>query len=341
MRSSSNRAGTRTVKKSTRSSLPASDDAHSRRHAAIRMADQAKPPSPRVSFLQYASPRVTTTAHFRKTIWKFYEKHGRHDLPWRKTRDPYKILVSEVMLQQTQVERVIPFYKNFLKKFPTVRSLASAPLSEVLIAWQGLGYNRRAKMLHSAAKEIVKKYKGIFPKTVEELEELPGIGSYTARAVAAFAYNQDVVFVETNLRTVAMHYFFASRTDISDKEILAVLAQAYPKESTKAELKTDAARAFGAREWYSALMDYGAHLKRAGVRINKKSASYSKQSQFSGSSRQARGAILKALVLGPRQADFLIELLGPDRKDQLISQLASMTKEGMIELKGKKFQLPQ
>jgi A/G-specific adenine glycosylase len=264
---------------------------------------------------------------FRKVVWKYYKEYGRHDLPWRKTTDAYKILVSEVMLQQTQVERVKPFYAAFLEKFPTANALATASLADVLISWQGLGYNRRAKMLHSAAKEVVEKYNGKFPKSVEELEALPGIGPYTARAVAAFAYDQDAVFIETNLRTVVMHEFFSGQEGISDKEILSILAEAYPKSR--------------AREWYAALMDYGAHLKKSGIRINKKSASYVKQSKFGGSAREARGIILKALVRGPRSADFLTKLLGPEREQQMLSQLASMTKEGLIELKHKKFQLPQ
>ena len=149
-----------------------------------------------------------TPKKFKDTVWKYYREHGRSDLPWRKTTDPYRILVSEVMLQQTQVERVIPYYTRFLKKFPTVRALAKAPLSQVLIAWQGLGYNRRAKMLHEAAKEVVRGHGGLFPRTALELEKLPGVGPYTAHAVAAFAYNEDGICIETNIRTAVTHHFF-------------------------------------------------------------------------------------------------------------------------------------
>jgi A/G-specific adenine glycosylase len=254
-------------------------------------------------------------------IWKFYKAHGRHELPWRKTTDAYKILVSEVMLQQTQVERVIPYYQNFLKKFPTVRSLANAPLSEVLIAWQGLGYNRRAKMLHLAAKEVLEKYKGKFPASVEALESLPGIGPYTARAVAAFAYNQDVVFIETNLRTVITHHFFKDREQISDKEILGILAQVFPKSTADRD----------SREWYAALMDYGSHLKRTGVHINAKSKTYTKQSKFAGSDREARGAILKALAKGPQAKSYLVGILGDDRKEQIGTQLEKLLQENLIK----------
>jgi A/G-specific adenine glycosylase len=264
---------------------------------------------------------------FQDVVWKFYEENGRYDLPWRKTRDPYKILVSEVMLQQTQVDRVRPYYADFLKKFPTAKALAAAPLADVLIAWQGLGYNRRAKMLQEAAREVVEKYKGIFPKSVAQLEELRGVGPYTARAIAAFSYNQDVVFIETNLRTVVTHHFFSGKKQIDDKEIMIILEESFPKERS--------------REWYSALMDYGSYLKRSGIRINPKSKTYVKQSTFEGSRRQARGIILKSLVKGPRSANFLVDMLGIERREQMLAQLASLTKEGLIELKDKKFQLPE
>lgn len=231
------------------------------------------------------------------------------------------------MLQQTQVERVIPYFEEWFRLFPTVETLAKAPLAKVLRAWQGLGYNRRAKHLHAAAKAVVKDHKGVFPKTPEELEALPGIGPYTARAVAAFAYNQDVVFIETNIRTVVTHHFFPGAGKVDDKEIMPLLQEALPKGR--------------AREWYSALMDYGSHLKRSGIRINARAKSYTKQSTFAGSSREARGAILKALAKGPRDSAFLIEILGPSRRTQVKSQLATLTKEGMIELAGGRFRLPR
>jgi A/G-specific adenine glycosylase len=231
------------------------------------------------------------------------------------------------MLQQTQVERVIPYFEEWLRLFPNTRSLAKAPLSNVLRAWQGLGYNRRAKNLQLAAKAIVTEHKGVFPKSVEALEALPGIGPYTARAVAAFAFNQDVVFIETNIRTVVTHHFFPGTTKVDDKQILEILTQTLPKGR--------------AREWYSALMDYGSYLKRSGVRINARAKNYTKQAKFAGSAREARGAVLKALAKGPRASGFLTEILGPSRRMQVKAQLASLTKEGMIELKGGKFRLPR
>jgi A/G-specific adenine glycosylase len=294
------------------------------------MTDQVRP-SPRASFFAERVLNSNKILEFRSLVWKFYETSGRHELPWRKTHNPYRILVSEVMLQQTQVDRVIPFYQNFLKKFPTIRVLAMAPLSEVLIAWQGLGYNRRAKMLHLAAKEVVDNHKGKFPKSVEELELLPGIGPYTARAVAAFAYNQDVVFIETNLRTVITHHFFKDSEQVSDKEILEVIAHVFPTPTPTR----------GAREWYAALMDYGSYLKRSGVRINAKSKTYTKQSKFTGSDREARGAILKELAKGSQSKERLLGLLGDSRTVQLEKQIGKLIRESLIEKRGRLFSLPR
>src|SRR3989338_5750367 len=158
-----------------------------------------------------------------RALRKHYSAH-RLNLPWRKTRDPYKILVSEVMLQQTQVERVIPYYEAFVEKFPTARVLAAAPLSQVLSAWQGLGYNRRAKFLREAAKLIAKSG---FPRAVGEIEKLPAVGYYTARAIAVFAWNYPEVFVETNIRTVFIHSNILQNVRmISDAEILPLVEKA-------------------------------------------------------------------------------------------------------------------
>jgi len=255
-----------------------------------------------------------TPAVFRRLVWAHYKKLGRHELPWRKTRDPYKILVSEVMLQQTQVERVEPYYREFVKKFPTARRLAEAALSEVLRAWQGLGYNRRAKMLHEAAKGIAESG---MPRSAAELEKLPGVGPYTAAAVAAFAWDEHGLVLETNIRTAITHHFFPGETKVSDKEVGKVLRKIAPKGS--------------AREWYYALMDYGSFLKRTGVRINARSAHYSKQSKFAGSNRQARGAILKELAKCAQSERRLLSLLGDDRRDQLAQALRELVIERLVQ----------
>lgn len=242
-------------------------------------------------------------------------------MPWRKTKDPYKILVSEIMLQQTQVERVLPFYKKFIKKFSTTKILAQAPLSEVLKSWQGLGYNRRAKMFHQAAQELASRK----ITTVSELEALPGVGPYTARAVAAFAFNKDVIFVETNIRTAVIHHFFPKKKKVSDSEIEKILIQALPKGR--------------AREWYSALMDYGAYLKRFGISHNVRSKTYTKQSKFVGSLREARGAILRELAKGSRTEVRLTGLLD-NRVLQIRQALRNLFVEGLIQKRGKVFTLP-
>ncbi|MDB5264809.1 MAG: A/G-specific adenine glycosylase [Parcubacteria group bacterium] len=225
----------------------------------------------------------------------------------------------------------MPFYKAFLTKFPTVQALAKASLGEVLLSWQGLGYNRRAKMLHEAAKRVVEEYKGKMPTNPEQLEALPGVGPYTARAVVAFATNQPVVFVETNLRTVVTHHFFPGEGRVSDVEVLSILEKVLPKATPER----------GSREWYAALMDYGSYLKRSGVRVNARASTYTKQKAFNGSARQARGAILKALSTGSKSSEQLANLLGPDRTEQMTLQLQALLKEGFIELTSKsRYQLP-
>jgi A/G-specific adenine glycosylase len=271
-----------------------------------------------------------TTSTIRKAVWAHYREHGRHALPWRKTHDPYKVLVSEVMLQQTQVDRVVPYFKAWMKEYPNVQALAAAPLARVLTSWQGLGYNRRAKMLHEAAKAVVRDHDAKMPKTVEGLESLPGVGPYTARAVAAFAYNQDIIFIETNIRTVIIHHVFGDRMGITDAEIYAVLEKLLPEAKKEGTV----------REWYAALMDYGSHLKRSGVKLNARSKGYAKQSKFEGSGRQVRGAILKALVSSPATQTTLEKLFDSKRKEDVRTQIAKLLAEALIEKSGRSYRLP-
>lgn len=209
-----------------------------------------------------------------KALKKFYKTDARGHLPWRQTRDPYKILVSEVMLQQTQVDRVIPYYERWLKQFPTPRVLSMAPLSRVLKAWQGLGYNRRGKYLWETAKILTKEGWG---------GKLPGVGPYTEAAVDAFAHNKPTVFIETNIRTV-FFYHLETKEPMSDKELLPLVERALKRSNMQP------------RDFYAALMDYGSHLKKQGVRLNNKSKYYKKQSKFEGSARQKRAAKLRALL---------------------------------------------
>lgn len=256
----------------------------------------------------------------KRAAWAHYRAHGRHDLPWRTTTDPYRILVSEVMLQQTQVPRVRVAYPAFIARFPTVRALARAPLREVLVAWQGLGYNRRAKGLHDAARTILTSHAGRVPRTEAGLRALPGVGPYTAAAVCAFAYDMPVPMLETNIRTVLMHHLFPLRERVEDRELA---------EAARVVLDTKRPR-----EWHWALMDYGAHLKRSGVRLNARSAAYVKQSPFRGSSREVRGALLS--LLAEKREVHTRTLLSHVRAspERVRDALHSLVREGLVRKLG-------
>lgn len=273
--------------------------------------------SPRRAYGAIEHPRAIRA--FRQTVWKYWERNGRHDLPWRKTRDPYRIMVSEIMLQQTQVSRVLEKYLEFLKRFPTVQKLARAEFSDVLRAWSGLGYNRRAKYLHEAAKIIVHEHRGIVPKNVSELEALPGIGPYTARAILAFAYNMPAAFIETNIRTAFINHFFntaPTTLKIHDRELLAYV--------------TKAAEGQPPREWYAALMDYGAYIKQTKGNASRQSAHHTKQKPFKGSNREARGLVLKTLQMG---AGTEIELQKKTKltKGRLQKALTGLATDGLVQ----------
>lgn len=255
---------------------------------------------------------------FQNTVWNFYQEQGRQVLPWRKTKNPYKIWVSEIMLQQTQVARVIEKYKSFLKMFPDIESLARASQSEVLKEWVGLGYNRRALFLKKGAEFVVKECGGKIPKDVSLLEKIPGIGHYTARAIATFAYNQKHVFVETNIRTVYFNNFFQESENITDKEVLEIVEKTLPEENF--------------REWYWALMDYGSHLKKQGRGHNTKSRHYARQSKFEGSDRQIRAAVVRHLTQkGKMDMDNLVRELGFDQ-DRTEEQIQKLLEEEMVFL---------
>ena len=214
-------------------------------------------------------------------MWAYFAAHQR-DMPWRSEPTPYHVLVSELMLQQTQVVRVLPKYQAFIERFPDVHSLAVAPLADVLAMWNGLGYNRRAKFLHAAAGQIVQHYGGEIPDSQAALMGLPGVGVNTAGAIMVYAFNQPVAFVETNIRTVFFHHFFADEDGIDDKEVAELVAQTLDAESP--------------REWYWALMDYGAHLKSTVGAAISRSKHYTRQSKFEGSRRQLRGEVVRRLL---------------------------------------------
>ena len=260
--------------------------------------------------------------HFQNKIYSYYHTHGR-DLPWRRTKDPYKILVSEVMLQQTQVERVLHKYGQFLQSFPTFESLEGAPLRDVLNVWHGLGYNRRAIALKKTSQIVVQQYGGKLPADEKALRDLPGIGKATAGAIRAFAFSEPSVFVETNIRTVFLHVFFADKQWIKDAEIYPLISQTLDRSNP--------------REWYYALMDYGVMLKKKHRNPSRRSAHHKKQTPFEGSNRQLRGAILALIRTHPGISEAqLVELLRADPR-AINTNLVKLEEEGFFKDKGDAF----
>ncbi len=258
---------------------------------------------------------------FAAAVWD-HHKCNRRDLPWRRTRDPYEILVSEVMLQQTQVARVQLKYRRFLASFPTVHSLSAAPVADVLAAWSGLGYNRRALSLHRAAKMTIDRYEGRIPTSPEELRRLPGIGPATAAAVCVFAFGRPHAFIETNIRSAFIHFFFQESTSVSDADILPLVEKTLDRDDP--------------REWFYALMDYGAWVKKVCGNPNRKSKDHTVQSPFTGSRREVRARALGALLaIAPRTAtaDAVRTMLpGPSRDlDELVSVLDDLAGEGFLK----------
>lgn len=262
--------------------------------------------------------RKNKNTAFTKTIWAFY-RSSRRSFPWRDTKDPYAILVSEFMLQQTQADRVTPKYEAFIHKFPTIKKLAKAEERDVLALWSGLGYNRRALYLLSTAKKIVTDYEGVVPKDPIILETFPGIGHYTARAIVTFSYNLPFVFIETNIRSVFVHAFFdKTRVPVSDTEITPFIIETLSRARP--------------REWYYALMDYGAHLKKTKKTSNSLHTAFKKQKPFKGSLREVRGAIMKSLLA--KKAGVKLQSFIQDtsfEKEKIETALAGLLKEGLIK----------
>lgn len=231
---------------------------------------------------QYSQEGLTpaTILFFQNLIYRYYKVHGR-SFPWRDTTNPYHILVSEIMLQQTQTTRVEKKYGEFITEFPDFASLAHASVGEVVRIWKGLGYNRRALALRETAHTIVTRYNNVLPDCPEELIMLPGIGRYTASAVVTFAFNRPAVFIDTNIRDVFIHLFFSRRENISDREILPFVELTLDRNDP--------------RQWYYALFDYGAMLKMK-ANENIRSVHYRKQKPFKGSNRELRGNIIGLLL---------------------------------------------
>ncbi len=231
------------------------------------------------------------------------------------------------MLQQTQTDRVIPKYREFLQQFPTVHALAASSLGDVLRVWQGLGYNRRARALHACARVVVSEYRGVFPRTYEALIELPGIGPYTAGAILAFAFNTAVPIIETNIRTVYLHEFFNDKTDVHDRELAALIEETLDRENPRA--------------WYAALMDYGAHLKKIHGNANVRSRHYTKQSKFEGSDRQIRGAIVRHLGQHASETLTMLTHAVSSEQERVRVQLEGLIKDGLVMRTGNRYMLAE
>ena len=269
---------------------------------------------------------VLNESDFTALVWEQGRLHHR-DLPWRYLDDPYQVLVSEVMLQQTQVARVERFWLRFLNRFPTVDALAAAALPDVLEAWQGLGYNRRAVSLKKAADICSAENGGALPSTAEELEALPGIGPATAAGIMAFAHNAPGVYLETNVRTVFIHDLFPDCEKVSDRDIAPLVARTCSVERP--------------RDWYYALLDYGSHLKATIVNPSRRSAHYAKQSAFEGSRRQKRAEIVRIVLAYPaiEHDELYLRLAAFDRADgrepvdeeTFDSIVADLVSEGFFE----------
>lgn len=257
---------------------------------------------------------------FQKKIFDFYQQNKR-DLPWRKTTDPYPILVSEFMLQQTQVSRVIEYYNKWMKQWPTVQLFAKTSYKNVLTAWMGLGYNRRAMYLHKTAKVIVKDFDGDVLEAVKQFNKLPGIGPYTSKAVQIFSANADIATVDTNIRRIFIKEFQLSES-ISDKELFAIASKCLPEGRS--------------RDWHNALMDYGALYltsKKTGIRPK------TQQSRFQGSDRQIRGKILR-LLLKETQSFYQIQNQLDVETKRLSTILDKMEKEKTIDKKDNSYHIP-
>lgn len=255
-----------------------------------------------------------TTQEFQDTVWEFAATHTR-SMPWRDTTDPYYVLVSEMMLQQTQVERVIPKFHSFIEAFPDFSTLAQASLGDVVQLWSGLGYNRRAKFLWQTAQKVTGEFNGELPESREDLITLPGVGNNTAGAIMAYAFNLPAVFIETNIRTVYFHHFFHDQPLVDDKELAILVERTLDRDQP--------------REWYWALMDYGTYLKKQGVGSIRQSKHYKKQSPLKGSLREMRGRILTALTNGALTVKELQQVSSAD--DRFDPALSALLEEGFVQ----------
>jgi len=253
------------------------------------------------------------------------------DFAWRQTRDPYAILLSEIMLQQTQVARVSKYYDNWLKTFPSIDALAATDTASVLEAWQGLGYNRRGLALKRLADQVSAQRAGILPESYEELLQLPGVGPATAAGVMAFAHNVSAAYLETNVRSVVLHEIYADSDEVCDREVMAVVKLAAEYVHTSSTID--------ARRWNYALLDYGAWLKKNHVNPSRRSKQHTRQSKFEGSFRQKRAQLLRAILLAP---DISAAELAQHCKleiEDVEQALDALTREGFIEIADNRYRI--
>ncbi|MCX5754111.1 MAG: A/G-specific adenine glycosylase [Candidatus Krumholzibacteria bacterium] len=257
-------------------------------------------------------------------ILAHYRAHGRRDLPWRTTRNPYRVLVSEFMLQQTQVARVAGKFEPFIERFPDFASLARAPLRDVIRAWSGLGYNRRALNLRETARIVVSRFGGRLPRGSDDLRALPGIGPATAAEIMNFAFDEPRAFIETNVRAVFIHQFFPGETKVADAEILPLVERTLDAKNP--------------RRWFYALMDYGVMLKKSRRNPSLRSAHHAKQSRFEGSDRQARGLIVRALAERRMSEAELVKSTG-FRVARIHSIVPGLVRDGLVVRRGAKLDI--
>lgn len=320
-------------------------------------------------------PAETELAILQQHLLAWFATAAR-DLPWRKTRDPYQVLVAEIMLQQTQVERVRPKYAAFLEAFPTLEDLAGAPTAEVIRMWAGLGYNRRAVNLQRTARAVLEEHSGTFPRSVAELRQLPGIGPYTAGAVACFAFEQDVAFMDTNIRRVLRRCLVGPEDQppaTPDRELLtlgqavipsgqgwtwnqaimelgALICTATTPTCWRCPLRTDC-RAYAA--WRSADEQVFATTPAADtpyppVRRPVRRVAERREAPFVGSNRYYRGRVIAALREIEPGTTLTLEQLGPRLRDDYTSEhlpwlrelLAGLVRDGLVALRDDNVQLP-
>jgi A/G-specific adenine glycosylase len=255
-------------------------------------------------------------ALFSQAVWTFYQQQPRC-FPWRETSDPYAVLLSELMLQQTQTERVLPKYEEFLAVWPDFQAMAASSLLEVLARWKGLGYNRRALALRSIA-SATESFGWTLPEDYTRLLQFPMIGPSTAAAILAFCYDRPSIYLETNIRRVLIHQFFPGEEKVVDKDLRPILQRLVDVQSDF-------------KHWYYALMDLGVHLKKNLVNPNRRSAHYVRQGRFENSNRQLRGMLLLLFTeRGRLRRDQLYESLAfePERIDEC---LEALRKEGFVQ----------